>query len=153
MKNLIKIELLSDDEAIAVLKLPKFNVLKPVNCCDCGHSADFSRKIFSISGVKKNKCCDDEIQGIISSYISKTHGIAYVFFKSTDDKFYADSACCPKCQSTKITFDIELTDDFLSAISKLTGKPIEELRHGIEATIKDLTSTEMKKTTPFPVKK
>ena len=145
MKNLIKIEPLSDDEATAILKLPKFNGLKPVNCDDCGHSADFSRKIFGISGVKKNKRCDDEIQDIISSYISKTYGIAYVFFKSTNDKFYADSACCPKCQSTKITFDIALTDDFLSDISKLTGKPIEELRHGIEVTVKHFTSTKMKK--------
>ena len=42
-------------------------------------------------------------------------------------------------------FDIGLTDDFLSDISKLTGKPIEELRHGIEATVKHLTFNKMKK--------
>jgi ribosomal protein S27E len=136
MKNKIKIEPLSDDEAIAVLKLPKFNTLKPVKCDDCGNTADFSRKIFSIIGVKKDKNCDDEIQTLIRSYISKKYGVAYVFFKSTDDKFYADSACCPNCQSTKIIFDIELTNDVLSHISKLTGKSIEELRRGIEATAK-----------------
>ena len=144
MKNVIKIEPLSDVETIAVLKLPKFNGLRPVKCEDCGHSAGFARKVFSIGGVKKDKLCDDEVQGIISSYIRKTYGIAYVFFKSPNSKLYADSACCPKCQSTKIIFDIELTDDFLSQASKLTGKSIEELRRGIEATAERLACTETK---------
>jgi len=82
MKNLIKIEPLSDGETIAVLKLPKFNGLKPVKCEECGHSADFARKVFSIDGVKKDKHCDDEVQGIISSFIRKKYGITFVFFKT-----------------------------------------------------------------------
>jgi|SRR5450759_4264977 len=134
MKNVIKIEPLSDSETIAVLKLPKFNGLKPVKCDDCGHSADFIRKIFSIGNVKNDKHCDDEVQGIISSHIRKSYGIAYVFFKTSNGKFYADSACCPKCQSTRIVFDIELTDDFLRQASKLTGKSVEELQRGIKVT-------------------
>ncbi len=138
MNNVIKIKLLSDVETIAIFKLPKFNGLKPVRCEDCGHRADFARKVFSIHGVKKDKFCDDDIQGMISSYIRKIYGIAYVFFKSPNSKFYADSACCPKCQSTKIIFDIELTDDFLRQASKLTGKSIEELRHGFDATAERL---------------
>jgi hypothetical protein len=104
----IKIKPLSDGETIAVLKLPKFNGLKPVKCEDCGHGADFARRVFNISGVQKDKYCDDQIQGVIGSYIRTTYGVAYVFFKSSRNKFYADSAICPRCQSTRIVFDIEL---------------------------------------------
>jgi hypothetical protein len=145
MKDVIKVTPLSDGDTMAVLKLPKFNGLKPVKCEDCGHGGDFARRVFNISGVQKNKYCDDEIQGVISSYIRKTFGIAYVFFKSSKNKFYADSAICPRCQSTRIIFDIELTDDFLRQAARLTGKSIEELRRGIEATADRLACAETKK--------
>lgn len=135
---MIKIKPLNDGETMAVLKFPKFNMLKPVRCEDCGYSTAFTRKVFSIGGVKKDKRCDDGVQGIISSYIRETYGIVYVFFKSPNEKFYADSACCPKCQSTRIVFDIELTDDFFRQASRLTGESIEELRLGIEATAERL---------------
>ena len=81
-KMVIKIKLLSAGETIAVMKLPKFNILKPVVCEDCGQKTDFTRKIFSIGGVKQDRYCDDEVQDFICSYIGDTYGIAYVFFKS-----------------------------------------------------------------------
>jgi len=141
MTTAIKIKPLNDDETIAVLKLPKFNILKPETCGDCGHSTDFTRKVFSIGGVRKDKRCDDEVQNLICSYIRETYGIAYVFFKSPNDKFFADTACCPKCQSTRIIFDIELTEDLLRQTSILTGKSIEKTRLGIEATAERLAAT------------
>ncbi len=145
MDNVIKIVPLSDSETIAVLKSPKFNGLKPVKCEDCGSSAEFVRQIFSIDGVKKDKYCDNETQSIISTHIRRTHGIDSVFFKSCNNKFYTDSACCSRCKSTRIIFDIELTDDFMRQVSKLTGKSIEEVRRGIETTSESLESRDTKK--------
>ena len=124
-KLVIKIKPLSAGETIAVMKLPKFNILKPVVCEDCGQKKDFTRKIFSIGGVKQDRYCDDEVQDFICSYIGDTYGIAYVFFKSPNEKFYADTAICPKCQSTKIIFDIELTDDFFAKFQNQELKSIE----------------------------
>ena len=106
MKNVIKIKPLSDVETIAVLKLRNFNGLKPVKCEDCGHSTDFTRNVFRIYGIKEDESYDYEIYGMISTHIRKIYGIDRVFFKLPNSKFYADSACCPKCQSTKIIFDI-----------------------------------------------
>ena len=40
----------------------------------------------------------------------------------------ADSAKCPACQSTKIMFDIEFTDEILSEIAKMTGRSVPETR-------------------------
>ena len=55
MNNVIKIKLLSDVETIAIFKLPKFNGLKPVRCEDCGHRADFARKVFHDFRANTNK--------------------------------------------------------------------------------------------------
>ena len=136
MKNCqqMKVSPLSDAEIMAVLKLPKFNFLKPVRCEDCGCSADFIRRVFTISGVQKNEFSKDKIQGVIVSHIRKTYGIAYIFFKSHENEFFADSAICPNCKSTSVVYDIELTDDLIQQTAKLTGKSIEEVRRGIAAT-------------------
>lgn len=141
MTQVITIRPLTDGETIAVFKLPKFNFLKPVKCEDCKHGTDFTRKIFLIGGVKKDERCDDGVQNIICSYLRKSYGIAYVFFKSPNEKFYADSACCPKCQSTRIIFDIELTDDFFRQTSKIAGISIEKHLIGVKETAKHIAYT------------
>jgi hypothetical protein len=141
----MNVELLNDGETIDILKLSKFNLLKPVKCEDCGHSTDFTRKIFRIMGVKKDDRCDDKIQGIISSFIKQEYGIINVFFKSPFDKFYADSACCPKCQSTRIIFDIEFTDEFLNKVSKLTGQPTKEILRDMNEIAQRIEHAQAKK--------
>jgi ribosomal protein S14 len=129
VKNVIKVRALDDEQARAVMKLSKFGSLKPVRCSRCGHGGSFARRIFAISGVPKSKFCDDVTQETISSYITATFGIAYVFFKTpaTGNKLYADSAICPECQSTRIVFDIELSEDFFREAAKALGHPDEEL--------------------------
>ncbi len=148
MSQVINIELLNDGETIDVLKLSKFNFIKPVRCEDCGHRTDFVRKVFRITGVKKEEHCDDGIQGIISSYIKKEYGMTHVLFKSPLDKFYADSACCPMCQSTRIMFDIELTDEFLDKVAKMTGQPPKEILRDMNEIAKRIERTQAQKNGP-----
>lgn len=132
MKNFIKITPLSHGEIMATLKLAKFNVLRPAKCEDCGCGADFVRSMFKINGVQKDRYRDEQIRGIISAYMRDVYKIEYVFFKSHENEFYVDSAVCPKCQSTRILFDIELTDDFLRPTARFTGKSIEEIRRDMK---------------------
>lgn len=153
MNNTIKIKLLSDSETLKLLQSPKFNRIKPDECKDCGYrthghnadgrnadernadgedNAEFVRRIFIIKGVKKDKYSDDVIQKHIGSFFYKSLLIFAVFFKSSDDQFYADTASCPKCQSTNIIFDLEITDDLLREMSQLSGHPPEKIRRNIE---------------------
>jgi hypothetical protein len=127
MSKAIEVRALDDDETVAALQLPKFDNLKPVRCSRCDHRGDFARRIFSISGVSKSKFSDDAIQETISSYITATFGISYSFFKSpgSGNKLYVDSAICPVCQSTRVVFDIQLTDDFWRETAKALGHPGE----------------------------
>jgi hypothetical protein len=148
MKYKITIKALNDDEIVSVLALPKFEILKPVRCPRCGHQGEFARRIFLILGVPTTKQCDDSVQDAITSYIQDTVGLSHVFFKSPNKKFYADSAICPKCQSTKIVYDIELKDDLLNIAAQATGQPADEMKKGIEATAKRPAISETRKTEP-----
>ena len=138
MTNAIRVRALDDEETTAVLELPKFNALKPVQCARCDHHGSFARRVFSITGVPTSKFCDDAIQNTISSYIAETFGLAYVFFKSPNSKFYADSAICPECQSTRVVFDIELSDDFLREAAKSVGQSVEDTTRKFEGIKKQL---------------
>ena len=148
MKNKIIIKPLNDDETVSVLESPKFENLKPVRCLRCDHKGEFARRIFHILGVPTTKQCDDSTQNVITSYIQDTYGLSHVFFKSPNEKFYADSAICPKCQSTRIVYDIELTDDFLRMAAQITGQSADEMKKGIEATAKGLAISEKRKAEP-----
>lgn len=146
MNSVYKLEHLSDKETAKLLQAPKFNSLKPLNCYHCGHKGgDFSRKIFRIIGVPNGQQNDDEIQNLLTHFISTTHGIDHVFFKSSGRKFYADSARCPKCQSTQIVFDIEFTDDVFRQIAEKLGKPVEEVKRDITEITEKIRSSEAKK--------
>lgn len=144
VENAIKLKPLNNSEVMALLNSPKFNLLKPLKCLDCGHSGDFSRRIFRIIGVKKQERTDDHIQNIIT-WNMQQKGIASVWFKSNRDKFYADTACCPNCQSTHIQFDVEMTDDVLKQLAKFTGHPEEEIRAGIATITAQIMSAEQGK--------
>ncbi|MBI3656647.1 MAG: hypothetical protein HY232_09535 [Acidobacteria bacterium] len=145
MKNKIIIKPLNDEELVSVLALPKFENLKPVRCQRCGHKGDFARRIFYILGVPTTKQCDASTQNVITSYIQDAFGLSHVFFKSPNEKFYADSAICPKCQSTRIVYDIELANDLLRMAARITGQSIDETKNGIEATAKRLAISEKRK--------
>lgn len=125
MKKKIEIRALNDDEIVATMNMPKFDSLKPVRCSKCNHRGSFARRVFAISGVPKSKFSDDETQEAISAFITGQFGISYVFFKSpgSGTKLFVDSAICPKCQSTKIVFDIELASDFVREVSKALDYP------------------------------
>lgn len=114
MKTTIEIRALNDNEIIAALKMPKFDILNPVYCSICNHSGSFARRVFIASGVPKSRFNDDLIQDTISSAMEAQFGISHAFFKSpgSGNKLYIDSAICPECQSTRIVFDIKLPEDF-----------------------------------------
>jgi len=148
MKNKIIITPLNDEEVVSVLALPKFDNLKPVRCLRCDHQGDFARRIFHILGVPTTEQCDDSTHNIITSYIQNTFGLSHVFFKSPNDKFYVDSAICPKCQSTRIVYDIKLTDEILRMAARITGQSTDEMKNGIEATAKRLALSTKRKAEP-----
>ena len=131
-KNITIIEF-DEIENKAILKDRKFSRLKPVACTKCGNKIDFERRLFQIKGVPKNKRSDDEIQYVIRYHFERTYSIDYIFFKSHGRKFFADSAICSNCQSTAITYDIDIDSDLISMIAKTTGKPKSQIKKDLNA--------------------
>lgn len=136
MTTKISIQEVTRPEVKRLLKDPKLSRLKPVACTHCGEKAGFERRLFQIKGVPKAKHSDDAIQGIIRYHFKQNYAIEHIFFKTIDRKFILDTATCAKCQSTAITYDIELTADLISAISKFTGKPESQLIKELKAFTK-----------------
>ena len=122
MTSKISIKEITDPELKSLLKDTIFSRLKPVECSQCGEKVGFERRLFQIKGVPKGKHSDDEIQGIIRYHFKQNYSIEHIFFKTIGHKFIVDTATCGGCQSTAITYDIELSSDLISEISKLTGK-------------------------------
>ncbi len=127
MTSKISIEEITDLEVKRLLKDTKFSRLKPVACSHCGEKAGFERRLFQIMGVPKSKHSDDEIQEIIRYHFKQNYSIEHIFFKTVGRRFFVDTATCGGCQSTAITYDIELTSDLISEISKFTGKAESQL--------------------------
>ena len=133
MNRPIQIRALTEHEAAELTGAAKFNALRPVRCKSCGNTCDFGRRVFWIGGVPKAEQNSDSTQALIAYYLKERRGVGGVFFKIHQNKFYVDSAVCKRCGSTVIEFDIELSDEVLAEVSRLTGRPIEELRSEIEA--------------------
>ena len=127
MTSKISIEEISELEVKRILKDTKFSRLKPAACSHCGEKTSFERRLFQIKGVPKSKHSDDEIQEIIRYHFKQNYSIEHIFFKTVDCRFIVDTATCGGCQSTAIIYDIELTPDLISEISKFTGKSESEL--------------------------
>ena len=138
--NKFQIQALTKSEMCRLIASNKFDTLKPIECDNCRNKRNFSRQIFLICGVPSSKRNDDLIQNIIGNTIRKNHGIEYLFFKTYKRKFYVDSAICSECSSTKVIYDIELTDDKLLKISRMLGRPVEEIRKGIEKEAEKFTN-------------
>jgi hypothetical protein len=92
-----------------------------------------------IKGVPKSKHSDDQIQEIIRYHFKQNHSIEHIFFKTVDRRFIVDTATCGGCQSTEIIYDIELTPDLISEISKFTGKTESELVKDLNVFAEKLT--------------
>ena len=122
MTSKILIEETTDLEVKRLLKDTKFSRLKPVACSHCGEKTGFERRLFQIKGVPKSKHSDDEIQEIIRYHFEQSYSIEHIFFKTVGRRFFVDTAACGGCRSTAITYDIELTSDLISEISKFTGE-------------------------------
>ena len=131
MTKSISIRELDDLEVKQLLKDSKFSRLKPASCCQCGEKTNFKRRLFQIKGVPKAKRSDDETQGLLRYHFKKNYSIEFIFFKSFDKKFIVDSSACYHCQSTEITYDIQLDDEVISAFAKLSG-------HSESQILKDL---------------
>ena len=127
MTNKISIKEITGLEVKKLLKDTKFSRLKPVAYTHCGEKAGFVRRLFQIKRVPTGKHSDDEIQGIIRYHFKQSYSIEHIFFKTISRKFFVDTATCGGCQSTAISYDIELTSDLISEISKFTGKSESQL--------------------------
>jgi hypothetical protein len=95
--------------------------------------------VFWIGGVPKVEQNSDSTQALIAYHLKEKHDVGSVFFKTHRNEFYVDSAVCKRCDSTVIEFDIELSDEVLVEVSRLTGRPIEELRSEIETLAERIT--------------
>lgn len=133
MNRPIQIRALMEHEAIELTDSAKFNALRPVRCKSCGNKCNFGRRVFWIGGVPKAEQNSDSTQALIAYHLKERHGVGSVFFKTHRKAFYVDSAVCKRCGSPVIEFDIELSDEVLAEVSRLAGRPIEELRNEIEA--------------------
>lgn len=95
----ITIEELKQADVDILLANSVYSRFIPIKCNRCGKNA-FSRRIFRIMGVQKEKHNDDHTQNILQHYFLTRKKIEYIFFRGNRDKFYADSAICLACQST-----------------------------------------------------
>ena len=139
MTSKISIEEITELEVKRLLKDTKFSRLKPVACSHCGENSGFARRLFQIKGVPQSKHSDDEIQGIIRYHFKHNYSIDHIFFKTFDRRFFVDAAKCEACQSTAITYDIELTSDLISMIAKTTGKSESQIKNDLNAISNKLT--------------
>ena len=130
-----------------------FNALSPTRCLSCGNTSDFERRAFWIGGVPKAEQNSDNTQALIAYHLKERHGVESVFFKDQHNKFYVDSAKCKRCASTMIEFDIEFSDEVLTEISQLTGRPIEKLKGEMEALVEKVGSHPISKDSNFQFKK
>ena len=133
MNRPLQIRPLWEHEAAELTATAKFNTLRPVCCKSCGNTCDFGRRVFWIGGVPKAEQNSESTQALIAYHLKERHGVGSVFFKTHRNELYVDSAICKRCASTVIEFDIELSDEVLAGVSRLTGRPIEELRSEMEA--------------------
>jgi hypothetical protein len=138
----IQIRPLLEYEVAELTDNAKFNALKPTRCKSCGNTSDFERRVFRIGGVRKTEQNSDRTQALIAYHLKDRHGVDSVFFKTHRNGFYVDSAVCKRCASTVIEFDIELSDEVLAEVSRLTARPIEELRSRIEALAKRIAEAD-----------
>jgi hypothetical protein len=127
MTSKISIEKIYQLEVKRLLEDTKFSRLKPILCSHCGKKTGFERRLYQIKGVPKSKHFDEEIQEIIRNHFKQNYSIEHIFFKTVDRRFIVDTATCGNCQSTAIIYDIELTSDLMSEISKFTGKSESQL--------------------------
>ena len=133
MNRPIQIRVLTEYEAAELTDTAQFNALRPVRCKNCGNTCEFGRRVFWIGGVPKAEQNSNSTQSLIAYHLKERHGVGSVFFKTHRNELYVDSAVCKWCGSTVIEFDVELSDEVLAEVSRLTGRPIEELRSEIEA--------------------
>jgi hypothetical protein len=138
----ITIAALSDSETRALTGSSRFNNLHPIHCHACGRKGPFERQIFHIVGVRESQQADDGVQQVLRSHLRQEHGVEHAFFKRDGAKFYADSARCSSCRSPEIVFDIELTEEILSAIVEMSGRSLPEIRSGIKETRKAIRRAE-----------
>ncbi len=90
-----------------------YKIFFPTACNDCTSEKGFNRRIFLLTGVAKKKQADEATQDYLCEYFFRQYKIINTFFRSSDKKFYAESASCQNCQSTSIVFGVD-TDYFSS---------------------------------------
>jgi len=129
----IQTRALTEQQAGELTDTAKFKALRPVRCKSCGNTYDFGRRVFWIGGVPKAEQRSESTQALIAYHLKERNGVSSVFFKTHRNEFYVDSAVCGRYGATAIEFDIELSNEMLAEVSRLIGKPIEEMRSEIDA--------------------
>lgn len=138
MAKKITISELAESERRSVLSAPRFKIVHPVKCRECGATGPFTRRVFRITGVPASRQCDDDIQGLLQHHFRTEDQLAWVTFRTQGRGFYADSAACSACSSTAVTYDIEMSDELYLEASRITGVPAEQIKRQMERLCADL---------------
>ena len=96
----IRIYELSHKEIEEIDKIKNFKEFGPVRCTNCGCKGPFIRKLFRVEGLT------DEAHDLIRWHLKNNHNLEYSVFRADGDRRFAEGAICPKCNSSRITFDI-----------------------------------------------
>jgi hypothetical protein len=116
MTNKIRISELSEKEIERLSKSKGFNRFGPVKCDDCDCEGFFRRKVFKVKGY-----CDigdDDSQNLLRHHMKEQYGLDNIHFRSVDNTDYIDTAFCPKCDSNKVIFDINLDEEMFDEIAR-----------------------------------
>ena len=109
-EQLISIRELNQEEIDGLLSDAVYRRFGPVRCSSCEKKNGFTRRIFHVTGVRKEKYSDDTTQGLLEYHFLSQFKIKYIFFRENKKMLYIDSSSCQACKSTAIVYDILLDD-------------------------------------------
>jgi len=99
-EDIIRIYELSYKEIEEIGKIKNFKEFGPVRCTNCGFKGPFTKKIFRVEGLT------DDTHDLIRWHLKNNHNLEHSVFRADGERRFAEGAICPKCNSSRITFDI-----------------------------------------------
>jgi hypothetical protein len=106
-------------------------LLAPEQCCLCGCIDGFRRRVFRVLGVTPESLKGGKVASMIRSHFLRKFDISHVvFFPTSGERLYFDSATCPKCEANSVSYHISF-DDEVTARLAATGETPHELMHRI----------------------
>ena len=100
---------------------PKYGSFGPSYCDECGCRAGFLRRVFDVAGAPTDDGEMDKYQNLMRDHMRLKHGLDYVFFRIVGGRQYIEGAVCTDCNSSRVVFDIELSPDMYTELSRRLG--------------------------------